>query len=266
MSRALKALGFASTPLIAVAGVSGRSLAGRLTREGFFPALFLLEGKTRTNTTTILRNGTVARVLESGPFWTRDDVRRFEKFFARQIRGASVVIFSGSLPSGVPSRFYRDLISVAKRAGAKTFLDTSKEALGEGIKARPFLIKPNRKEAEAFLKRALSSRRAVKKGLQSFLKHGMKMVLLTLGEEGTVIIKGSEFLWAQGPRLNGHTVGCGDAALAGCVAAIMAHGALLGQIRLAAACGAAAARCIKPGAIRKKTVQRIEKQIVVKQF
>ncbi|MBF0122151.1 MAG: hexose kinase [Candidatus Omnitrophica bacterium] len=266
VSRALKALGLVSMPLIAIAGTSGRRLSGQLRDEGLPPVLFILRGKTRTNTTTIHRNGMVTRIFESGPVWAREDVMRFKKFFASQILGARIVIFSGSLPVGVPSSFYRSLIGVAKRAGAQTFLDTSADALGEGIKAKPFLIKPNQEEAEAFLKCRLSSQRLVKKGLRSFLKRGMKMVLLTLGEAGLVITQGEEFLWARGPKVKGHTVGCGDAALAGCVAGMMAQDRLEDQIRLAAACGAEAARSIKPGAISKKGVQRMAGRVRVKQF
>ena len=58
--------------------------------------------------------------------------------------GCDAVILSGSVPPGTPATFYRDIIRLAqdeyRRAG---ILDTSGEALAQGIKARPFLVKPN---------------------------------------------------------------------------------------------------------------------------
>jgi len=49
---------------------------------------------------------------------------------------------------GLPTDIYGKLITQAKEAGKKVFLDTSGELLKEGVKARPYLIKPNRKELE----------------------------------------------------------------------------------------------------------------------
>lgn len=266
VARALKALGIRATPMIAVAGVAGAALAREVRREGLAPVVFVLAGETRTNTTVVDRNGRVTRVFEPGPFWHREDVTRFKMAFRQRIRGAFAVIFSGSLPPGVPPGFYRDLIRLAKRAKVKTFLDTSGEAFTAGIGAQPFLIKPNRAEAEMFLGEKLLSRRAVKKGLQTFQARGMKRVLLTLGKAGCVLAGEGKFLWTRTPEIRGHAVGCGDAALAGCVAAIMAGGGLEDQIRNAVACGGVAARSFKPGAIGLKAVQRMAKKSRVQQF
>ncbi len=67
------------------------------------------------------------------------------------VEGFDVVILSGSLPQGWPADTYGRLVESAKEAGAKVVLDASGEALVEGVKARPDVIKPNAEECEPLI-------------------------------------------------------------------------------------------------------------------
>ena len=62
-----------------------------------------------------------------------------------------VVILSGSLPKDFPADYYRHLVEATKKMGAKVVLDTSGEALVEGVKAHPDVIKPNAEECEPLI-------------------------------------------------------------------------------------------------------------------
>lgn len=53
---------------------------------------------------------------------------------------------SGSLPPDVPTTFYADLIAMAQEAGVPALLDSSGQPLQRAVAARPYLVKPNRKE------------------------------------------------------------------------------------------------------------------------
>ena len=67
------------------------------------------------------------------------------------LEGFDVVILSGSLPKDWPVDTYRHLVESAKKAGAKVVLDASGEALVEGVKAHPDVIKPNAEECEVLI-------------------------------------------------------------------------------------------------------------------
>ena len=70
---------------------------------------------------------------------------------ARGAARPTTVIVSGSLPKDFPVDYYRVLVAAAKKAGAKVVLDASGQALVEGVKAHPDVIKPNAEECEALI-------------------------------------------------------------------------------------------------------------------
>jgi 1-phosphofructokinase family hexose kinase len=269
VARALQALGVRSSAMIAVAGKSGRSLVRGLKAEGLsFAAFELSSGATRVNKTAIENlSGCVIRTLGSGPRWCIKDERRFRKFFSKALCRIRILVLSGRLPLGLPVNFYADLIYEAGAQGVLVFLDTSGPALMAGLKARPFAAKPNQKEAEELLGYRLSSRRAVRKALLSFLDCGMNMVLLTLGERGLAVGQGNSLYYVRAPQAHyGHAVGCGDAALAGFIAGLEHRADLVSCASYAAACGAANLLSDVPGGITKRAVKRIAAQIVVEEL
>ena len=56
------------------------------------------------------------------------------------------VALAGSLPKGAPKDTYYTWVESCKKAGAKVFLDADGELLAEGLKAAPYLVKPNNDE------------------------------------------------------------------------------------------------------------------------
>src|SRR5262249_23577919 len=66
-------------------------------------------------------------------------------------------VLSGSLPPHVPPKFYATIITQLKRQRKHIILDTSGEALREGIQAGPTIVKPNIEELQHFTGRPLTS-------------------------------------------------------------------------------------------------------------
>ena len=70
-----------------------------------------------------------------------------ESTFRKLVGTCSAVTLSGSLPPGVPADFYARLTSIANEADVPVFLDSSGDALKQGVEGgKPYLIKPNMKE------------------------------------------------------------------------------------------------------------------------
>src|SRR2546425_5376547 len=55
-------------------------------------------------------------------------------------------VLSGTLPPGVPTTTYATLITQLKRHGKQVVLDTSRDALREGVLAGPTIVKPHSDE------------------------------------------------------------------------------------------------------------------------
>ncbi|MBF0618609.1 MAG: 1-phosphofructokinase family hexose kinase [Candidatus Omnitrophica bacterium] len=216
----------------------------------------------RMNTTIMDAKGVSTRVLEPGPLLDRAQVQKFEAFLKGALQDVNAIVLSGSLPPGMPSDFYARIMKEAQKRHVMTVLDTSGAALTKGLKAGPFIVKPNRDEAEAICGFSLSSDAAVKKALQYFTGRGKNIVLLSLGESGLVGFDGSRIFKARGPVISkGLTVGCGDAALAGFLAGYFKGDAFEDCLRLAVACGAANVGAKMPGAVDTKVVLKFMKQI-----
>jgi 1-phosphofructokinase family hexose kinase len=235
--------------------------------EGLPQEWIWTDGETRTNMTIVERSsGRASRILEPGPRMTPVVTSMLRRRLLRRFRLLNAVVFTGSLPPGISPKFFADLIRSARRANVLTVLDTSGTALAEGLKARPFLVKPNRAEAETVCGFRIRSRTGVKKALQYFSKR-CNIVLISLGKEGLVATDSTRMFWARGPIIRrGLAVGCGDTALAGFLAGFLKGSAFEDCLRLAVACGAANVGAERPGAVKRQRVKDIQARINVKRL
>lgn len=151
-----------------------------------------------------------------------------------------LVVVSGSLPAGVPVEAYANLLRELSGLGVKTYFDADGAALQAGLEAKPFLIKPNRLEAETLLNVRIESRTDALEATRKFQTLGAQQVVLSLGAEGALFVSSTEAVFAQSPAVQVHsTVGSGDALLSGVVAAQLHGLSWLEMARYATAVAAA---------------------------
>jgi tagatose 6-phosphate kinase len=237
-ARALKTLG--ETPVVSgwVGGFSGQFIENELQREGVQTAFIHTDFESRTCTSILDREKqTMTEIYEIGESVPLEKVNELREFISINIGKYQAITLSGSMPPGVPSDFYADLIAIAQNANVLAFLDTSGDALCQGMAARPFLVKPNETEAKSLL--GISSGEPVDFAQAAAVistKYATK-VLLSLGADGAVAAQEGEILLAKPPRVEAKSaVGSGDCTLAGLV-----HGFLQGlSFDEAIVCGIAA--------------------------
>ena len=174
---------------------------------------FEIDGKTRTDTTIIDPvNGTETHIREPGFTVTPQQVDEFLSNLFSRIHEGDLVTLSGSLPPGAPPDTYAHIIHSCKNIGAEVFLDTSGEALHEGAKAAPTLMKPNDEELEELTGRTLTSHADIISAAHDLLNTSVEAVAVSLGARGAVLVDQNEN-WrgrAVAPEVV-NTVGCGDA-------------------------------------------------------
>ncbi len=128
-------------------------------------------------------------------------------------------VLSGTLPPGVPTTTYATLITQLKRHGKQVLLDTSRDALREGVLARPTIVKPNSDELQQLTGHSLTDEVALEQAARQLLGDGIQMVVVSMGERGAMFIDPATTLIAVPPTVMvKSTVGAGDAMVAGLIA------------------------------------------------
>jgi 1-phosphofructokinase family hexose kinase len=253
-------------------GAAGEECESGLSALGVPLNVVRTRTETRANIEIIAADGIVTEILEPGGAVTDGEVERLlstcRDIFAESGAGTQVAL-SGSLPPGAPPDLYAELIRLARVYGCRTLLDTSGEALLQGLAAGPDLVKPNRDEAAWFAGHQISDAAAATEVAQKLFNTRAQSVAISLGREGMVWQSSAEAdpLIAQlPPVVECQSVGCGDAALAGLA---VAHERGLDDeatVSLAVACGTANCLAEAPGKIDLRAVERLARNVLVQRI
>ncbi|TJY41501.1 1-phosphofructokinase family hexose kinase [Cohnella pontilimi] len=216
VARVLRQLGHEDVAVTGFAGgYNGRFIADQVREYGIIEEFVKVRGESRLCLNFMdSRDGSSTEVLEPGPELGREQAEEMKAKIGALASQSRLIIFSGSIPRGLPADFYADLIRIASSCGAEVFLDASGEPLAHGLAAVPQLIKPNADEIRPWL--TGSGERAVAAAVTKLMDKGIPNVVVTLGEEGALAgIKGRIYR-IHIPRIAAvNTVGSGDAFLAG---------------------------------------------------
>lgn len=225
VSRALKKLGVDSVVLGLFAGNEGEMIESALAEEGIrLNPTWLTTGRTRVNVKVYEEDLVRTTELnEQGPEVSLQDQEALWQTLDSLLPQLNYLICSGSLPPGIVPTFYAELLTKCAPFGVKVCLDASGEALREGIKNRPFMVKPNKDEAEDLLGMTIGNRESLVKAVDQLLKMEIPLGAISLGADGAVFYQqGYPAYFAKAAASQVHsTAGCGDALLSGLLASIL---------------------------------------------
>ena len=208
-----------------------------------------VRGQVRVNLTLSEPDGTTTKVNDPGLPLEPEVLRELADVLVREAAGARWAVLSGSLPPGVPTDWYAELVHRLRACGAGIAVDTSGApllaTLAPGVPHLPDLVKPNGEElAEiaglpgADLEHDLEAAVAA---AHSVVERGVGAVLATLGAAGALLVtRDGAWSAAPAPVRARSTVGAGDSALAGYLLADLAGAGPEDCLRSAVAHGAAA--------------------------
>lgn len=218
----------------------------RLSIAGVKREFVCCDGAVRVNTKLFDRSrGEITELNSSGVCVTQAQLAAVSALIQRRAREADLFVLTGSLPPGCPVEFYRTLAMEVSSTGCRVILDADGEYLRLGLQAKPFLVKPNRRELECLLDKLLPTRQAVLEAALQLIHMGVGVVAVSLGVQGALITDGHEALFASGLNVDVRsTVGAGDSMVAGLAVGFMRAYKLEDTFRLAVA--AATARCATP--------------------
>ena len=240
VSKVLKNLGVDNIALGFVGGFAGRELEGRLLNEGIETDFVRVSGETRTN--IIIHEKETGKQLAfnaRGPEIKPEELMQLVEQLERLPCG-EVVAIGGSIPLGVSPEIYRKIISLVRRCRTKVVLDVDGEALRQGIKAMPNIIKPNVHELSELAGRKLKDLDEIVSSARAINQQGVEIVLVSMGAKGILLVSDGQQYLAVPPKVNVQsTIGAGDSAVAGFVFGLVQKKDLSECLVYAAAAGTA---------------------------
>ena len=266
VSRAVKALGRETVALVIVGGYPGRHVVEMIVQQdGVRCSPVWVEGMTRTITTVLeepIHRQTA--FFEPGPQLSDVERQQVLEIFSAEVQSAGVVTFNGAVQGPELHALYRDCITIAKQAGARTILDSYGPEFAQGLYAVPDLVKPNVAEAEGLLGYPLDTDAARTRALDAFHERGVECVVLSLGAEGALASRGGQRLHARPAAIEEiNPVGSGDALVAGLAIGMHEGMALEAMLRLGVAAGTANAMSWDIGHFTREEVKAVAERVQV---
>ncbi len=246
VGRALKRLGVPATNCVLLGGEIGLLVERLLAGELDHLERVRLAGETRINCTVLEKSPRVQYELDgSGPEVPPKALQAVTDHLLSAAQGGFGVL-TGSLPAGVPTEIYGDLVQALRQHQARAVVDTRGAILNHALTYHPFLIKPNRYELELHCGHKLPTLDAVFAEARHIQEEGVTYVCVSLGGEGAILVGPENSYHAMAPHVPVRsTVGAGDALVGGLMAAFAQGNSPAEALRLGVSCGSGTAS--KPG-------------------
>ncbi|MDR7239794.1 tagatose-6-phosphate kinase [Neobacillus drentensis] len=207
-------------------GMIGEYIIQELTK-GSIQNDFLKINQESRNCIAILHEGKQTEILESGPTLSSEEGRAFLQKFESLLAKVSLVTISGSLPKGLPTDFYHQMLEISHAKGIPVILDSSGESLKHALlhPEKPYVIKPNGTELSQLLGIEVGDTiSSLKKAVDNYLFNGIEWIVVSMGGEGAFVKHGGNYYRITLPEINVvNPVGSGDATVAGLAVALNCH-------------------------------------------
>lgn len=224
-----------------------------------------VKGEMRINTIlTDLKDRTQTRVSAPGPHVPLTEVTSFLKRLLTVKPRPFMWALGGSLSRGMEPSTYAQFVSALQKTGVPCILDADGDALKHGIEAKPFLIKPNEYEITRLCGRRLVSRADYAKAARSIVKRGVRIVVVSLGASGALVVSAEEAFHVEGIQVPVKSkVGAGDSVIGGLAFGLYRHLPLRQAAALGIAASASAVMREAPRLCRKADIPRLLRRVKI---
>lgn len=227
-----------------------------------------IQGETRIciNVTDV-ESQQCTEVLESGPVLTEREAKAQLAKFESLMDKVDVVTISGSMAKGLPTDFYARLIGIAKSHGIKSILDSSGDAFVEGIKAKPFAIKPNEDEIRKVYDGPVDTVEGKIQAIRFFKNKGIQLPVISMGKDGSLagLLDGIYKITIPTVKVI-NTVGSGDSFVAGLAVGVTNGLSEKDMLKMATACGTANTQYAQTGFVERDVVAGYFEQVEIEKI
>ncbi|MFR7617950.1 MAG: 1-phosphofructokinase [Subdoligranulum sp.] len=267
VSKVVAALGSTSRVLGILGGSTGQMISEALSGLNMTCDFLPVEGNTRINLKVVDPIAhTSTEINEPGVPVDPATLQSLLDHLLKLLRHDDIVVLAGSLPVNAPADTYRVWGDACREKGAKVILDSDGAGMVEGVKAKPFLIKPNSEELSHLMGRALDSQQELTAAARELLQTGVQKGHRLDGQPRYAACSaGADHLCAR-PACFKDTVGAGDAVIAALAVAEERGLTLEETLRLSTAAGAASVMCTGTQAASLETIQQLMEQVTYREL
>lgn len=186
VTRVLKQIGEDVVATGFIGGEIGSYVKKQLTRNDIKNSFVEIGNETR-NCIAVLHDGKQTEILEQGPTIQEHEALNFIEHLEIILNNVDVVVISGSLPKGLASNYYVEIVELCKKCGVAVVLDCSGEALKNVLESqqKPTVIKPNTEELSQLIgKEVTDDIQELKSVLSGQLFQGIDWIVVSLGAQG----------------------------------------------------------------------------------
>lgn len=268
VAKVLNSLGADTTAIGFMGQGNIESVRLLLKNENLKSDFIMVDGYTRTNMKIIeTSTKTTTDVNEAGFHVGMDHVDVVKALIRAYAKKSEYVVFSGSMPTGVSPGLYGELMESIS-GDTRCVLDAEGKMLLEGLKGRPFIIKPNLFELETALNVSLDSKEKIVDAARGLIeKYGIGYVLLSMGGDGSILISAREAYQAGAVKVDVKgTVGAGDSMLAGFLYGLSLERGPQAALAWATSCGALAVSKEGTQTFRKADVEGLLSKVQIERL
>ncbi len=218
VSKTVHALGGDTIATGFLGGDAGRMIEYSLSQLGIRHDFVSIEGETRTNTKIVdMSNANrITELNEPGPDVKKSELEELCVKLEQYAVPDSIFVFSGSVPKGISSSIYGQLIRKLNKKHARVCVDADGTLLAEAVKAKPLIVKPNNAELKRYfgIDKEISDSALLDRG-KLLISDGPGIVVISCGSHGAYFIKKDKIYYSPGIEVHTNsTVGAGDAMVA----------------------------------------------------
>lgn len=246
LSRALQNGGTENTAVVVLGKDNCSEFKEELAAAGLQTILLEKPGRIRENLTLHCADAPETRISFSG--FPADDSLLDEVSALLDVDTDTVITFTGRVASGMSMDRVKAFLKALQAKGAKIVLDSKSFSIEDIYDVRPWLIKPNQEEISEYLGCQINTIAEAMEKAQVFASHGVTNVMVSLGEQGALLLRSGSCYIATPPAVNAiSTIGAGDSSLAGFIAAAKKGEAPAACLQNAVTYGTAA--CLTEGSL-----------------
>jgi 1-phosphofructokinase/tagatose 6-phosphate kinase len=257
-------------------GATGTRIVEQLTQLSVLSDFVRIREESRTNTAVIdPTTGEQTEINEKGPKVSEQEIELFVDKLLYLAKGATTVVFAGSLPREVDVDVYARLLPELRRLGVTAIVDTDGDPLRRAVRAEPDLISPNELEAEELVGHEFNDDQDRLLAVAEMADLGAREAIMTMADGVFARMAPAEpggdarlyrVRVGEGTIEPRATVGSGDAFLAGFVA-----GRYLGRstedcLAYGVACGAESTQHLGAGLVDPERVARLVADVEVQRL
>ena len=218
LSRALQNGGTENTAVIVLGKDNCAEFIAELENAGLQTILLEKPGRIRENLTLHCADQPETRISFSG--FPAEDNLLDEVAALLDVDADTVITFTGRVASGMSMDRIKAFLKSLQAKGAKIVLDSKSFSIEDIYEVQPWLIKPNQEEISEYLGCQINTIEEAMEKAQVFASHGVTNVMVSLGEQGALLLHSGSCYIATPPVVNAiSTIGAGDSSLAGFIAA-----------------------------------------------